>query len=420
MVGVRKVPQPTKLPLTILILVPHEDPSRVHPATAWPKLFLIPRLRRRLERIIVLSMGKRYRGESRFSRFLNRLFPKPEYDGNVEYHYSPIVFVPFFELFQAVPATFYALTMLIARRIKIDAIYCISIGEPYFVPVALFVASLFRKPVIFEHGDPFWEEIGGIKQKVYKLYQRLAMKSSHVKFITAVSPYVFSYLKKKYPMRRIVFLPEGYPDFFSQPASEEDVEDLRRKYRLHGKKVVLYAGTVFAPSIPIERLIEAAAMIVTRRKDVTFVILGRNAERLKPLLSSSGLSEYFLLDFRPHEEIKTWISLADVCIHIRKAPVSPTKVYEYMVCGKPVILATEDPSKYDSFLISGQNCIITSLDPHGISDAILEVLDNRELAYKIGRSAYESIKKFSWDYFAETLINMIKEAVGKYGAAIRK
>ncbi|MEM2909901.1 MAG: glycosyltransferase [Nitrososphaerota archaeon] len=400
----------TRMPINLLILVPHEDPARINPATAWPRLYLIPRLRLHLKKIIVLSMGKRYGGGSRIKRLLRRLFPSPEYDGNVEYHYSPMIFVPLFEFLQVPLALFYALVMLAVRRIKVDAIYCITIGEPYFAPVALLISSIYRLPLIMEHGDPFWEELRGFKQRAYLLYQKLIMKSKRTKYSIAVSPSIADFLARHFPNKRVLFIPEGYPsDFVGVSDSDKYlIKQIKQEYRLDNKKIVLYAGTISSPSIPINNLVDAASYVLRSQSDVLFIIFGRGAERLRPFIESKGLSQHFLLGFRPHNEIKLWISLADVCIHIRKSAVSPTKVYEYMILGKPAIIATEHPEKYTRLLINNVNCVITSLSPSEIAYNILRLLVDRELRERIGREGFMTIKKYSWDYFVEKLIWMLK------------
>ncbi|MBS7654471.1 glycosyltransferase, partial [Candidatus Bathyarchaeota archaeon] len=372
---------------------------------------LIPRLRLHLKKIIVLSMGKRYGGGSRIKRLLRRLFPSPEYDGNVEYHYSPMIFVPLFEFLQVPLALFYALVMLAVRRIKVDAIYCITVGEPYFVPVALIISSILRLPLILEHGDPFWEEVGGLKRKAYQLYQRLAMHSTYVKYVTAVDPSVVSFLRVRYPWKSVLFLPEGYPDGFDVEVNENDKDSLRRHYGLKGKKVVMYAGTLFSPSIPIKSLLDAAAEVIRQRNDVVFVIFGRDSHKLSPLISSMQLSEHFLLGYRPHNEMGLWISLADVCVNIRRGFCFGHKVHEYMIKGKPMVLATENPMKYDHFLIDEHNCLLVRLEPETLSKAILRLIDNGEFAHEIGKNAHESIKMYSWDFFTKVLIRMFKSVI---------
>ena len=82
--------------------------------------------------------------------------------------------------------------------------------------------------------------------------------------------------------------------------------------------------------------------------DIVFMFVGEGADkgRLLDISRDKGLSNVLFISQQPRERVPSFIRASDVClVLLKKAPVFktviPTKMLEYMACGRPVILGVE-------------------------------------------------------------------------------
>jgi len=117
---------------------------------------------------------------------------------------------------------------------------------------------------------------------------------------------------------------------------------IRQKYGWQDKKVVMYFGALGeANNIPV---ILRTAQRLRDRQDILFVLVGdgmmRNAT--KQQVSEQDLVNVLVHPPVPHDDARLFISAADLClVTLRDIPLFdgaiPTKLIDYMACGKPVL-----------------------------------------------------------------------------------
>ena len=83
-----------------------------------------------------------------------------------------------------------------------------------------------------------------------------------------------------------------------------------------------------------------------------FLLIGEGAEKDKivELAATRGLTNLQFLGQQPRERIPAYVSAADLCLVILKKTelfktVIPTKLLEYMACGRPVIIAVDGQAR---------------------------------------------------------------------------
>ena len=136
-----------------------------------------------------------------------------------------------------------------------------------------------------------------------------------------------------------VFTPDG-PD--SRAATVADIE---------AKFVVSYIGT-HGQAQGLDTVLEAAAQLKDSLPDAVFLLVGEGAEKeqLVSMASERGLDNVRFLPQQPRECIPALIRASDVClVTLKKADVFktviPSKMLEFMACGRPVVLAVDGQAR---------------------------------------------------------------------------
>jgi glycosyltransferase involved in cell wall biosynthesis len=126
---------------------------------------------------------------------------------------------------------------------------------------------------------------------------------------------------------------------------------IRDQLGINGKFVVSYIGTMgFAHGL--DKVIETAQNIGKETSDIIFLIIGEgaNKEKLKRQIAESGINNVMVIDQKPRSEIPSYINASDaMLVTLRKddvfKTVIPSKMLEFMACGKPVILGVDGQAR---------------------------------------------------------------------------
>ncbi len=117
---------------------------------------------------------------------------------------------------------------------------------------------------------------------------------------------------------------------------------IRQRHGWQDKKIIMYFGALGeANNIPV---IIRTAQRLRNRKDILFVLVGdgmkRNFTELQ--ISEHDLENVLVLAPVPKDDARLFINAADLClVTLRDIPLFdgaiPTKLIDYMACGKPVL-----------------------------------------------------------------------------------
>lgn len=141
------------------------------------------------------------------------------------------------------------------------------------------------------------------------------------------------------------WIPNGYSSSDLKSNGETSVEILDQIPS--GKFIVGYTGT-HGVANALDTLIEAAE-IVADDEHIAFVLVGQGQEKekLQKMVSGKALRNFYFLDAVPKNDIPAVISKFDVCyIGLTSDPlfrfgVSPNKLFDYLIAGKPIIYAID-------------------------------------------------------------------------------
>jgi glycosyltransferase involved in cell wall biosynthesis len=199
------------------------------------------------------------------------------------------------------------------------------------------------------------------------------------------SPGFIQYVRER-GAHKVELVPNGTDSSMFDPS--HDGQSFRQKHGLESKTIVMYAGA-HGLSNDLGTLLEAAWILKTR-SDVTFVLIGDGKD--KPSLQSWALQHDLdnVLFLSPIPKLMMPLAMAgaDACIAILK-PIElykttyPNKVFDYMACGKPVILAIDGVIR-EVVEAAGAGIPIEPGNPQAIAEAVCFLADNPVVAQQMG------------------------------------
>jgi colanic acid biosynthesis glycosyl transferase WcaI len=125
--------------------------------------------------------------------------------------------------------------------------------------------------------------------------------------------------------------------------SSLDQQSSKEKLGLQGKFVVTYLGTV-GYAHGLDSMIEVANQLRTDHPDITLLIVGTGAEEqaISELVSDQGFENIKILGQKPRSELPDILKASDIGLALLRPSevfktAVPTKIYEYMATGLPVL-----------------------------------------------------------------------------------
>jgi glycosyltransferase involved in cell wall biosynthesis/ubiquinone/menaquinone biosynthesis C-methylase UbiE len=193
--------------------------------------------------------------------------------------------------------------------------------------------------------------------------------------------------------------------------------DVRTRYGLGGKKVILCVGRISRDK-GTEYLVKAADIVVHRygRRDAMFLLVGPAggfnqpgtsdyAARIGGLISEPGLKESVrMAGTVPVENLRQLYAACDMFVLPSLAEGLPTAVTEAMACGKPVI-ATGVGGVPDQVEDGRSGFIVAPGNERELAEKIMYLLDNPAEAKQMGARGREIARdKFATSIIAERFL----------------
>jgi len=228
-----------------------------------------------------------------------------------------------------------------------------------------------------------------------------------------------NYIRDAFKKRNTLLIPYGIE--LPKAPSERNIEQIKKKYKLHGKKVILSLGHVHEIRNRKD-LIEAMPMILKEHPNTVLLIVGEVTTKTPELLANKlGIQQSLILAGSvPYDDIPAFFAVADMESHWLNQDdpekTSPGIAFlEAMYAGKVVIAAANEESYGTGILKSGHNCILVKMnDPFQLANTITSLLNDRKQCELIGDHAHETIKKhFSWKNICEKTIQIYNEVIQK-------
>jgi glycosyltransferase involved in cell wall biosynthesis len=291
---------------------------------------------------------------------------------------------------------------------------------PFFLGITGYVLSLWhRAPLVYEVRD-LWSEVafqlGIVKNQwviaaVRKLERFLYSRS---RFIVINSPGFIKPLESMgVAADRIRLIPNGVDldEFRPLPAERERV---RSENSWDGKFVVMYAGSLGMAN-GLNMMLEAAALM-REIADVLFVLVGDGQQRaeLEASARTRQLTNVQFMGAVPKQRIPELLAGADAGVAtLLDIPLFrttyPNKVFDYMACAKPTLIAIDGVIR-EVIDASRGGLFVPPQDAAALVDGVRWLRQNPEEASAMGARALSYVREHFDRRNAEVLMaNLIDE-----------
>lgn len=202
-------------------------------------------------------------------------------------------------------------------------------------------------------------------------------------------------------------------------------EALAASLGLTGKFVAGYIGT-HGLAHGLETLLDAAEILKQRgADDIRIVLLGDGARKpaIKAAAQQRGITSVIFLDTVPKSEVPHYWGLLDATIiHLRRDPVFcaviPSKLFEAMAMGIPVILGVEGEAA-DILTRAKAGLPIPPEDAPALAEALLAMRDDARLLADLGENGRSAALAYSRPALAATMLTALESVAAGQRAPVR-
>ncbi|PIR93051.1 hypothetical protein COT99_02875 [Candidatus Falkowbacteria bacterium CG10_big_fil_rev_8_21_14_0_10_43_10] len=183
--------------------------------------------------------------------------------------------------------------------------------------------------------------------------------------------------------------------------SEVRSDELKKKYNLQGKKILLQVGRLVKRK-GYDKVIETLPEVLKQVPNLVYIIIGDGPEldNIKYSILNIKDNVLILTDVND-EELEAWYDLCDIFIMPSRDMDGDFEgfgiVYlEANAHGKPVI-AGDSGGVRDAVKDGVNGLLVNPENTEEIADAIIKLYKDDELRIKLGEQGREWVKEFSWE-----------------------
>jgi glycosyltransferase involved in cell wall biosynthesis len=218
-----------------------------------------------------------------------------------------------------------------------------------------------------------------------------------------------------FPAERIVYVPNGVDRERFGPVDPRQLQDLRQRLGLEGKRVVAYVGSMSLVNHPVNLLLDAFGSVRRQCSDAALILVGggEDYDALRGRATELGLQQaaIFVGRVRP-EDVPLYLALSEVSVEpvyddLAARARSPLKILESLAVGTPVVAG--DVGDRREMLYDGQaGLLVKPGDSDALATGILALLQDRERARAMREAALQLRERYYWDV-------LVKDFVKVYG-----
>ena len=180
------------------------------------------------------------------------------------------------------------------------------------------------------------------------------------------------------------------------------------------KGYILFVGRLHRVK-GVDVLMEAAAEVLKKKK-IHFLIVGTGEEegRLREIVRSKKIESYVHFKGKKSgEDLRKLMGEAEVLVLPSRSEAFPLTVVEALAAGTPVI-ASRVGGVAEIIRNEREGLLVPPEDPKALAEAILYLMENRELREELMENARKRAKGYLWEDIVRELIRYYEEVLRKY------
>ena len=301
----------------------------------------------------------------------------------------------------------------------------IATSPPLTVAITMWLLSIWHGcPAVFEVRD-LWPEsaidTGVLKSRPlialsYKLEELAYRRSSWINVLTPAFEEALV-RRKRIARSRISMIPNGADLDILAPGPKDNA--VRRRLGLNGDFVVSYFGA-HGRANRLGQLLDVAERVRTTRPDVRFLLVGDGMEKAGLVADARrrGLDNVVFHDPVPKEQVADFINASDVCTAVLMRndtfkTVYPNKVFDYMSCKRPIIVAIDGVAR-TLVESAGAGLYAEPEDPDSFIQALDELRNDPRRMAEMGENGYRhAAANYSREALADKYLRLLENVVSR-------
>jgi glycosyltransferase involved in cell wall biosynthesis len=198
---------------------------------------------------------------------------------------------------------------------------------------------------------------------------------------------------------------------------------LAAEYGLNGHFVIGYVGT-HGMAHALDKVLDAADRM-QHMVDVRFLFVGGGASKAKLMEEAEKrkLHNVIFVPPQPKESMPEYWSLCDVAlVHLKNTPVFetviPSKIFEAMGMGLPVLLACPRGEASRIVESEGAGICVPSEDPAALEEGILKLKNDRSFYAECAARSADAAPRYSRERQARDVLKVAREVANGNGRTV--
>jgi glycosyltransferase involved in cell wall biosynthesis len=286
------------------------------------------------------------------------------------------------------------------------------------------LAACHRVPFVFEVRDLWPESLTAVGLGSEKSFMNRTLGAiadflyGRADRIVVVTPAFREYLVRRRGVSpdKVSVIENGVETALFRPMPAN--EALKQRLGIQRRYVVGYIGTM-GMAHGLETLVDCASAIRATAPEVVFLVVGEGAEKqqIQELARVKGASNLVFVEEQPRDNIPELINACDAClVLLRKSDVFqtviPTKMLEFMACGRPVLLGVDGQAR-EVLESANAGRFIEPENAVALADAICQLRTNPALGESLGRNGRSHIlAHYSRSESASAYLSLLEKLVG--------
>ncbi len=312
----------------------------------------------------------------------------------------------------------FMLTAFVAGLFQPRPDVVVATSPQFFAAVAGWLLGLVRRrPFVFELGDIWPASIIGVgamkKNFGLALMEQLELflyrRSASVVALTQA--FKRNLISRGIPKDKIAVVRNGVDLSRYQPRPRDT--ELAAAWGLEGRFVVGYVGT-HGMAHNLMNVVEAAE-ILRSRTDIAFLLVGDGAERgmLLEEVKRRHLDNIIMIGPQAKALMpKVWSVCDAALVHLKDSPVFaeviPSKIFEAMGMGKPLVLVSPRGEAQEIVEQDGAGLWVPAGQPSELADAVTRLKDNPALMAGLAQASHAAAPAHSRENQATEMLQALE------------